>query len=307
MEGVQDMDQSAIFEELRGRLTDNLRTLADKPEETPLSTLQALWHTAADFPVSARMAGRHPLPVLTPAQAGRLRELVGQRLLGVPLAHLTGRQSFMGIELYAGPQALIPRQETEMLGHAALEILQNLIAQRGQAVVVDVCTGSGNLAVSLASLSPKSRVFASDISADAVGLARKNALLAGVSDRVELLEGDFLEPFRPVGLEGKVDVLVCNPPYISSQKVATLPVEIAEHEPAQCFDGGPFGASFLRRLITAAPDFLTEGGALAFEVGRGQGEPMLRQLTNNPNFKDTRGITDTAGNVRAIVAYRCIG
>ncbi|MGB7540848.1 MAG: methyltransferase, partial [Burkholderiales bacterium] len=165
---------SDLYRELLSKLAANFRALPDKPEETAESTLQALAYAAMGQPKSVVLARTLPIAELDELGATKLRELVGQRLAGTPLAHITGRQHFMGLELLAGPEALVPRKETEILGNAALNLLRDIVRARGQAVVVDICTGSGNLALSLASHEPAARVYAADISHDAVDLARRN-------------------------------------------------------------------------------------------------------------------------------------
>jgi release factor glutamine methyltransferase len=292
-----------IYLELTAQLSAGLRLLPDKPEETPESTLRALWHAAAGRSVSVRNAASLALPSLTATETARLRELVLQRLAGTPLAYLTGRQHFMGLDLLTGREALIPRMETELLGLGALQALQRLgAANDGEAVVVDVCTGSGNLALALAFHAPKARVYGADISAEAVALARRNAFHLGLQDRVEFREGDLLAPFEEPGFLGRIDLLVCNPPYISSRKVDAMPREIMGYEPRLAFDGGALGIRIVQRLIQEAPRFLRPGGCLAFEIGLGQGPALLKRISADKRYSGLRPIHDEAGAVRAIVA-----
>ena len=293
-----------FFQEMMTRLSAGLSLLPDKPEETPDSTLRALWHAAADTPVSVQKAGALPLPVLDATGVTRLQTLIAQRVAGVPLAHLTGRQHFMGLELLAGKEALIPRQETELLGRAALEVLRPLAAGRDEVLVVDVCTGSGNLALALAFHEPKARVYAADLSTEAVALARRNVRHLDLEHRVELRAGDLLAPFDETGFHGRVELLVCNPPYISGKKVDTLPGEIIGHEPRLAFDGGPLGIRILERLMREAPRFLAAGGFLMFEVGLGQGPALLRRLAGNKDYTVLKSFTDAAGEIRVILAGR---
>jgi len=294
--------KTVFFQDLLAQLSSGLSLLPDKPEETPESTLRALWHTAADVPVSVQKAAALPLPSLDATGVERLRTLIAQRVAGIPLGHLTGRQQFMGLELLVGKEALIPRRETELLGRGSLATLQRLAAERDEITVVDVCTGSGNLALALAFHVPKARVFAADLSGEAVALARRNAHHLGLEDRVEFREGDLLAPFDEPGFHGRVDLLVCNPPYISSKKVDTMPGEIIGHEPRLAFDGGPLGIRIVERLIREAPPFLRQGGTLAFEVGLGQGPAFLKRLAKNTAYTGIRSIEDEAGEVRVILA-----
>src|SRR5439155_26689169 len=141
---------STTFSDLRQGVERFWTPLRDKPEETPERLLCALWSTACGAPVSADRAAHGSLPALDAAGLERLRELVERKKAGVPLAHLTERQTFLGLELLAGPEALIPRKETEILGRAALAKIGCMARKRGELLVVDVCTGSGNLAVAYA-------------------------------------------------------------------------------------------------------------------------------------------------------------
>ena len=204
-----DAEQSPVFQRRCAALAERLQTLPDKPEETAAATLCALWHLAAGQALSVEAAQERALPTLAADSEQRLDDLIAQRVSGIPLAHLTGRQRFMGLELLAGKGALIPRRETELLGRAALAVLHGLAATRERVTVVDVCTGSGNLALALAQHEPKAQVFASDLSEEAVALARRNAQHLGLSDRVELRAGDLLAPFDEPRFHGAVDLLVC--------------------------------------------------------------------------------------------------
>ncbi len=292
----------ALYERWLLRLREGLQSLPDKPEEHPVSAMRALWLRAAGVQVSAEAAGEQTLPALTPQQQLQLAHWVGKRLTGMPLAHITERQRFMGLELLAGPQALIPRRETELLGEAAAQLLQSASAAGRGAMALDVCTGSGNLAFGIAARVPGASMFAADLSEDAVALARRNAVHLKLQSRVELRQGDLLAPFDTPEFLGRIDVLVCNPPYISSGKLGSMPGEIADFEPPLAFDGGPFGIRILQRLLREAPRFLRPGGWLAFEVGLGQGPAVIKRLVPASGFGEVRPLLDGQGQVRALLA-----
>jgi len=289
-----------MYARLRDRLAAGAAALPDKPEETPDTTLRALWFLAAGQPKSVVAAASGDLPSLDRERSERLQALIEQRLAGVPLAHLTGRQHFLGLEMLAGAEALVPRRETELLGRAAIELAHATPA----AMAVDVCTGCGNIALAIARHVPQANVFAADLSADAIALARRNADHLGLAARVDFRTGDLLAPFDTPEFLGRVDLLTCNPPYISSGKVGQMAAEIAAHEPSLAFDGGPLGVTILMRLLQDAPRFLKPGGWLAFEVGLGQGPALARRLKAANSYKEVRELTDENGAVRAILA-RC--
>lgn len=294
-----------LWHELLNRLQAGLQVLPDKPEETDEICLRSLWLKAAGIAVSPQRAGALALPDLGDAQVRDLNDLVDRRLQGVPLSYLTGRQSFMGLEFLATPAAMIPRRETEILGKAGLDLIDRIGPQAGGTRIIDICTGSGNLPVVYATHAPSAHVHAADLSEEAVALARDNAALHGVEDRIDFRQGDLLAPFDTADFHGRVDLLTCNPPYISNAKVEELPAEIGTHEPRMAFAGGSFGIDIPKRLIADAPRLLKpHTGRLAFEIGLGQGPFFLKRLQKNQNFVDVEGVADENGEIRVVVARR---
>ena len=296
------MNPIDLYDDLLRQITEARSYLPDKPEETPEGALRALWFLASGERRAVERCLEGELPPLSAASAERLRALVREHVQGTPLAHLTGRQCFMGIEMLAGPEALIPRKETEILGYAALEALQEQAAANGEATVIDLCTGCGNLALALAHHEPACRVFAADLAPEAVRLARRNASFLGLEDRVAFFTGDLFAPFDNARFSGSVDLVVCNPPYISSRRVEEMAPEVSDHEPRLAFDGGPFGVSILVRLIAEAPRYLRPGGRLCFEVGLGQGDLVRRRLERSGAYDEIETRADAEGNVRALLA-----
>lgn len=286
------------FDALLVELARSGTALPDKPEETPEAALRALWFTAAGVPRAAtRAAGA--LPSLDAQGEEALRRLVDRRLAGEPLAYLTGRQEFLGLELHARPGALIPRRETELLAGVALDATREAAGRRGSALVIDVCTGSGNVALAIAAHEPRARVHASDLSEEAVALARENAILLGLAERVTFESGDLFAPQAAAGLRD-VDVISCNPPYISSAKVPLMAAEIARHEPSLAFDGGTFGLDVLLRVIREAPQFLRPGGLLCFEVGLGQAHAIAGRVRRNDAYAEVWTVPDANGHDRVV-------
>jgi release factor glutamine methyltransferase len=290
-----------LLEEVRGFFEGQ----PDKPEETPDSVLRALWFHAAGKPASISRINGSALPDLDRAGMDALAGAIARKREGVPLAHITGRQEFLGLELLAGPDALIPRKETEILGKAALEQLKLRAGSCSELLVVDVCTGCGNLALAYAYHEPKARVYAADLSEQAVELARRNACFTGLSGRVAFAAGDLFAPFQDnAELLGRCDVVSCNPPYITSAKVSKLGEEISVHEPRLAFDGGAMGVTILTRLFNEAPRFLKPGGVLCFEMGLGQGAVLEGRLRRQPWVQKIEAHRDASGAIRALVALK---
>ena len=293
----------SLYEEQRAALGTAWAPLSDKPDESLDATLRALWLAAAGVPVSVRRAAAAELRPLDHAQADALRALVRRRRDGEPLAYLTGRQEFMGLELLCDAGALIPRVETELLARTALDAVRARVAEHGAATVVDVCTGSGYVALAVAAQEPRARVFAADLSEAAVALGRRNARHLGLASRVAFATGDLFAAFEPVEL-GPVDVVTCNPPYISSAKVPQMAPEIARFEPSLAFDGGGFGLDVVMRVLTDALALLRDGGMLCMEVGAGQGAFLARRVARLDAYGDVRSVADAAGEPRVLVAVR---
>jgi len=212
------------------------------------------------------------------------------------LAFIVGFQSFMGLELICGSTALIPRKETELLAQLNNKALDEV--ESTDPLLVDLCTGLGNLAVAAAYHHNTSTVFACDLSADAIELAKKNTIHLKVNDRVTCLEGDLFTPVEH--LQGTVDIISCNPPYVSSKQVPNMGSEISEFEPSLAFDGGAFGLDILMKVIENASLYLKPSGFLNIEVGLGQGAFVIRQLKKQTVFRDFECLNDNEDNIRAI-------
>jgi release factor glutamine methyltransferase len=296
------MRESPLFKELVQKAQKELEFLADKPEEAPESTIAALWCKAAGNPLSVEAASEIKLPPLNDLQRTFLLDLYKNRQEGIPIQHLTGRQRFVDIELLTGPEALIPRKETEILGRTVIDIAKQLAKVKEKSTILDVCTGAGNIACLLAIHFPNAFVYASDLSPEAVDLAQRNARFLNVADRMEFRTGDLLKPFEEGKFYNNIDLLTCNPPYISSTRVDAMNPQIINHEPRLAFDGGPFGVKLLQGLISYSPRFLMKDGYLAFEVGLGQGELMARRLEKIQKFSSITTIKDSKGEVRVLTA-----
>ncbi len=298
------MNKEELYNTLKSLLTGKLNLLSDKPEETIDSTLRALWHAASGFPKSVEVADKLELPELTNEQVVILNNSVEQRLNGTPLAHITGRQSFMGIELLTDRRALIPRKETEILGRKALELSMNIAKEKTEVHVIDVCCGAGNLGLAIVHFNLKAKVSAADLSQEAVDLTRDNISYLKLSERIQAKQGDLFSAFETDEYFGKTDLIICNPPYISSAKVPKMLSEISENEPVLAFDGGMLGTKIILRFIGEAPKFLANGGWVIFEIGLGQGPFIMQLCERSESYDKVESVLDSSGNIRVIQARK---
>lgn len=214
-----------------------------------------------------------------------------QRCTGTPLQHLTGDQQFRRLTLEVRPGVFIPRPETEVLVGSALEMVSDLVCP----MVVDVGTGTGAVALAIAHERPDARVLATDLSPEAVDLARDNARKLGLA--VEVMEGDLLAPL-PEELRGSIDLVVSNPPYVTPEEYQDLPAEVRA-EPELALLGG---VQAYERLAEATASWLRPGGGLALEIGSGQAGEVVARL--EPRFDDVRVLPDLAGRDRIVVGRR---
>jgi len=227
-----------------------------------------------------------------PLEQGELaayRGLIARRATGEPTHYLTGTREFYGRPFAVDPRVLIPRPETELLVEA---VLQGVPADR-DVRLLDLCTGSGCVAVTLALERPLARVVATELSADAAEVARANAAALGAADRVDVRPGDL---FDPLAGELPFDAVVANPPYVVRGEIPTLSAEV-RHEPSRALDGGEDGLGVVRRIIEGAPRWLLPGGLLALEIGDRQG-PAVRSLLEAAGYGSVRIERDLARHDR---------
>lgn len=229
-------------------------------------------------------------------------DMAERRAKGAPLAYVTGRKTFMGVELIAAEGALAPREETELLGYTALDMLKS--SASGNVRVIDMCCGSGNLACAIAHHLPNAQVWACDLTDGCISVTRSNVKHVGVADRIVVAQGDLFEGLKGMGLESTIDAVVCNPPYISQGKLSTERAELLEYEPREAFDGGPYGLNIQQRVVKDALPMLRPGGVLLFEIGLGQERQVKMLLERAKAYDDIRLITNGAGEVRVISARK---
>ena len=276
-------------------------TLAEALSETATRLLKA----GIDDPrLEAEVLLRHALGVDREELFARLQEplalelqalyeaLVDRRLEHEPTAYIIGHKEFFGLDFACSPAALIPRPETELLVETAIEQLH----ARGSVLAVDVGTGSGAIAVSLATHLPQARVIATDISDKALALGRRNALAHCVASQIEFVRGSLLEH-----LSGRFDLIAANLPYIPSQTYNSLPPGIREHEPEAALRAGRRGTALIEAMLSQAVDHLAPGGVLLAEHAWNQGRRLREAATGHFPTADIETRRDLAGLERLLV------
>ncbi|MFQ5612572.1 MAG: peptide chain release factor N(5)-glutamine methyltransferase [Anaerolineae bacterium] len=235
----------------------------------------------------------HDEAVLPPEKHLAFEQLLSLRRERVPLAYLTGHKEFFGLDFEVSPAVLIPRPETELLVEKALQAIG-----RGRPTsVVDVGTGSGCIAVTLAVHAPAARIIATDVSAEALAVAQRNAGRHGLKERVHFLQGDLLLP-----LSGPLDLILSNPPYIGPDEFPDLMPEVRDYEPRPALaGGGADGLQTISRLLAMIPPRLRPGGAFLLEIGAGQGPAALALARQALPAARLRLEQDLAGRDRLLV------
>jgi release factor glutamine methyltransferase len=218
-----------------------------------------------------------------------------------PLQHIIGNQEFWGLEFKVTPDVLIPRPETEFIIEAALTIAQD---RNRQVRIIDLCTGSGCIAVSLAKELSASHIIATDASMRALAVARENARDHDVADRIRFLEGDLFVPLEELDIRAGIDIIVSNPPYVKSGDLPTLQPEVRDYEPEMALIAGPGGTEIAATIIKTAPEYLKKNGALIMEMGLGQAKTLTRMIEETGAYGKPEILKDLAGIERVIVARK---
>ncbi len=217
-----------------------------------------------------------------------------RRLAGEPVAYITESWEFYGLPMEITRDVLIPRADTEVLVDTALSLLRG---RKNDARVLDLCTGSGCIGCAIAHELPASRAVLIDNSAEAVRLAKRNAALNGLDDRVLCVEADITEQ-PPIRL-GSFDMIVCNPPYIRTDEIPSLDISVRDYEPVWALDGGSDGLDFYRAVLKRWKDLLRTASHLIFEVGETQADEVVK-LMRLAGFKGMEKVPDTAGIERVV-------
>lgn len=264
------------------------------------SKQEAVWliESVLSLPGVRQVVDRDRL--LSADEVAEVQTLVARRAAREPLQYILGTQEFCGIEFAVTPAVLIPRPETELL----VEQIVQRIPTEQQATVVDVCTGSGCIAVSVARLNSHARILATDISNASLEVAWENARRHAVGDRITWLEGDMLGPLAEGELTGRVDLIVSNPPYIAERDWAGLQPEVRCFEPKMALLAGLRGTEFHERLLKDARRYLAVRGALLMEIGADQGQVVRQLVETIGGYGPVRSIRDNAGIERVVIVER---
>jgi len=235
---------------------------------------------------------------LSSQELSQYRQLVRRRAAREPVAYISGEKEFWSLKFKVTPQVLIPRPETEVLLETALPLCRKL----PQPLILDLGTGSGNLAISLAKELGQAQLAASDLSAEALDVARENAQAHGVAECINWYCGDL---FNCLGdIKGQVDLLVSNPPYVAEDELAQLQPEVRNFEPRQALAAGSDGLDVFRKIAAQAGDWLKPRGFLCTEIGAGQADAVSKLLQTSGDFSRIGVIKDYAGLDRVVSAQR---
>jgi len=235
---------------------------------------------------------------LAEPELARFRDLVRRRRRREPVAYIVGRREFYGRSFRVDARVLVPRPDTETLVEVALARTSPVALSLR---ALDLCTGSGCVAVTIARERPTSRVHATDASSEAIAVARENALRLGAYN-VSFGQGDLYEAVAP---DRRFDLVAANPPYVASADVEGLSADVRDFEPRAALDGGADGLALVRRVVSGAPAVLVRGGALAVEVGEGQAAWTAALLVDR-GFEDVRATKD-CGRIERVVSGRWPG
>jgi release factor glutamine methyltransferase len=250
----------------------------------------------------SRLAAYTENPEISQSVISSIHEMLRRRATGEPVQYIVGEVDFLGLRISVGRGVLVPRPETELLVGEAVRLLRSSmgdekVREEGkQPLILDLCTGSGCIALALAREFRTSKVLGADISKKAIAYAKKNALLNGI-DNIQFLTGPLFGPVK--GL--RFDLIVSNPPYIRTEDIPGLQREISEWEPRGALDGGPDGLEFYRKIFGEAPVHLRERGVIAVELGFGQA-PDVRKIAEDSGFQKIAVKKDFAGIERILIA-----
>lgn len=287
--------------ELLGKAMEQLR--ACKHTDTPMLDAELLLvHVLNQSGISfdrLKLLTQSKHPVDKP-DAQRYLELVAERCKGKPVQYITNRQEFMGLELHVAEGVLIPRADTEIVVEKVIEKAAGI----KQPNIIDMCTGSGAIAVSLAMNIPGAKVWAADIDPAALECCRTNVRKYGLENSIKVVKSNLFESIGEEELLGHTDIIVSNPPYIRSAVINELSVNVRDYEPHLALDGGEDGLVYYRRIVRDSVGFLKENGILALEIGYDQGDSVRNIMKESGNYNRLGIGKDLAGFDRCAWGYR---
>jgi release factor glutamine methyltransferase len=282
-----------LYDNARGRLVE--RGSANSDAEELLSRLLG---------VSRGELRRRLDTPADPEIAARCDEWVRRRVAGEPVQYITGRAAFRDLDLTVNPSVLVPRPETEGLVECVLTLLLERSADWPAPRVLDLGTGSGAIALAIASEHPSARVTATDSSVAALDLARANARDLGLHGRVAFAEGEW---FDAIGGDDMFEVIVSNPPYIARAELSALPEDVREHEPHAALFSGESGLDAITEIVKSAPDHLVAGGVLALELAEERAHQVGAWFEGADAWSDAEVLDDLSGRPRVLRVQRRMG
>ncbi|MBC7839727.1 MAG: peptide chain release factor N(5)-glutamine methyltransferase [Nitrospiraceae bacterium] len=298
MDAVAPIPQSAGQATLGEAIAESRRLLDQAGIES--AEQEALWIVQHVLRLPAHHVVTDRDRLLASTELADVKGLVQRRVRREPLQYIFGMQEFCGLEFHVNPAVLIPRPETELL----VEYVAQRISAEQSTTIVDVCTGSGCIAVAIARQRPRARLIATDLSSRSLDVARQNAIRHSVGERIIWLEGNLLGALAGQKLEGQVDVIVSNPPYIAEADWATLQPEVRLFEPRGALIAGPQGTELHERLLQEACRYLSPGGALILEIGAGQARAIRQIVEQISGYRFHRLVYDEAGLERVVIVER---
>jgi release factor glutamine methyltransferase len=301
MDAVAPIPQSAGQATLGQAIAESRRVLGQAGIES--AEQEALWIVQHVLRLPAHHVVIDRDRLLASTELADVKGLIQRRVGREPLQYILGTQEFCGLEFHVNPAVLIPRPETELL----VEYVAQRISSEQPATIVDVCTGSGCIAVAIARQRPRARLIATDLSSRSLDVARQNAVRHSVGERMIWLEGNLLGALVGQRLEGQVDIIVSNPPYIAEADWATLQPEVRLFEPRGALVAGPKGTELHERLLREAGRYLSPGGALILEIGVGQARAIRQIVEQISGYRFHRLVYDAAGLERVVIVERAGG
>jgi len=236
----------------------------------------------------------HELEELDETLTNKFKQDIAKLCKNIPIQYITNKQEFMGLEFYVNENVLIPQPDTEILVEEVIDIVK----QKGKTKILDLCTGSGAIGISIAKNIDNCEMTLSDISNDALNVAKKNCINNGFENEIKIIQSDLFE-----NIQDKFDIIVSNPPYIKSDIIKTLDKEV-QNEPILALDGGKDGLDIYRKIIEQAYKYLNENGYLCLEIGYDQKEDVIKIIEETKQYKDIYSKKDLAGNDRIVICNK---